>query len=439
MCRWLFVATVDDPTVPEAVQLSQRYYGGVKWRVIIAVAFAIALAGSFQAMQSGKPTHPARDSLSTPVRYFNPMAGCDNGVPVANVAIGPNGPTVSGCTQKGPPSQVPLPPAQDPTFELGTVVIVALSNQQLILAADSRSGLVRFENNLQAFDRTVDDRCKLIQLSPTVIFAAAGRTRFGDQSESFQNLPGQIFYDAQALATEAVAGYKFDPQWMTSPNESILSIAEIWAWNMDFRIRHGLEKGLYGQTFPARGQLFVQGFFAGVELNGDISFAEPILTIGSVTFPGGVVGPPVTILIPSPVPPMDGTWIEAFGRSQVATSYVEKQPLNTATSKVAVHQRIRDAVFGPTDKFPPSIIEQLVKLTYQEDSARYPDGSRFVGGPVDMAKLTRKGVVQWIQRKKGCGTIPNKDEHPVNGVTIGDKTPLRYVDRYGGKETAARK
>ena len=333
---------------------------------------------------------PATREISIVEQIYIPAAGCDEGEPISNFELPLKNAARPACVSRGKPSLLPAghaAPNEGISLEVGTVIVMGVSREQVILAADSRSGVLQLQEGRVSFLRTEDQRCKLVELGSTLLFAAAGATKTN------QALPANVYYDSQELAREAVRNYVFDPAW-DSQNETIRAIAVKWAWDVAFRIRRGLVAGWYRPLGPT----WVTGVFAGLEPNGEISVAVAKLEYHQAR-PGMIV-PSVSISVLVPVLPGDFTWVEAFGRDQVAEKYLTRQ-LVTADTK-AEHERIRAEQLRSPREFSERPVERLVELTFEKDPLRYPDGSKLVGGKIDVARLSKHGRVEWLRRKREC-------------------------------------
>jgi hypothetical protein len=103
----------------------------------------------------------AGQAFSIQQRIIIPVVGCDAGEPVPNVAIPLEGGARPACVSRGEASSLPVrqsDSSQETRIEIGTVIVIGFSREQVILAADSRSGLFRGAR----FVGTDDQRCKLV-------------------------------------------------------------------------------------------------------------------------------------------------------------------------------------------------------------------------------------------------------------------------------------
>lgn len=289
---------------------------------------------------------------------------------------------------------------------------MALSRDQVILAADSRSGTLKAGR----FAGVDDRRCKLVELTPSLLFAASGATK------TQGTFPANIYYDSQELARLAAKNFVVDRSWM-EPNQTIEQIAAKWAWDVAFQVRRGVETRMYSPIGPT----WVTGVFAGLEPNGDVSVAIARLEYREPR-PGWMV-PPVVIFVSVPVPPKNNTWVEAFGRNEVAEQYYSRRKVTDQTRPE--HLRIRTEQLRKPRRFSPEVVKTLVELTFEKDEPEYPDGSKMVGGKIDIAWLKRRGKVgsEEFGFFELCGSSPCRiaRRHSSRGVMIKSVRQTRAV------------
>ena len=353
---------------------------------ILSFSVAILTDSSCNERSKSKP-------LTIEERVYIPMAACDNGEPVPNMAVPIHGGAQFVCPSSPKKTSLrskPVISADGIAMEVGTVVVMSISREQAILATDSRRTNIDLKN--RRINGYHDSACKLQALSPSLLFAAAGMT------STDRSLPADIYYDAVELGRQASQTFEFDPTWMEQ-NQAVREIAAMWAWDVAFHIRRGLREGLY-RPFHST---WVTGVFVGLEPNGELSAA--IATLEYHEQRAGMIVPPISILIRNPIPPKNFTWIDSFGRNDVTESYVSKQRVTDETR--ALHLRFRNQQVSNPRHFSAQIVKELVELTIEKDEVRLSDGNSYkpVGGEVDIARLRRKGVVEWVQRKDGCAQV----------------------------------
>lgn len=331
---------------------------------------------------------PSQKEIAIQETIYIPAAGCDNGRARSNLEIPLKGGAQPACLSRGKPSFLPdreTARREGPATEVGTVIVLSVSSEQVILAADSRVG--QYQRNGR-FKGTSDRYCKLVELTPSILFAAAGMTKAGG------GLPANIAFDAQQLARQAARNFVFDPSWM-KPGQTITEIAASWAGDVNFRIRRGASRRDY---LPPESGTWIIGVFAGAEPSGEISVAVARLDYHRKR--AGWSIPEVSVTISIPNPPKDFTWIEAFGHKEVVEKYVSERRKTDSTQ--SQHLRIRREQLRDPSEFSPDLVQELLELTYVEDPNSYPNGQKKVGGSIDIARLQKGRRIQWIHRKRTC-------------------------------------
>jgi hypothetical protein len=323
---------------------------------------------------------PKEVSIETTV--IVPAAGCDNGVPKANWSVPlADGPKAT-CAEGQPADQLPDTSAatqNEGDAEYGTAILLSLSQKKLMIAADSRAVRQNGNGEIAGYD---NDACKVVELSASLLFAVDG------MAETGRRLPAKIYFDSRDLARAAATGLQRDGA-ASNDGSTVLHVAERWGWDVDFRIRRGVEQGAL-RINPT----WLEGIFAGTEQNGEISVAIASLQYGKPRV--GWIVPPVTLQIAVLTPPQEHTWIEAHGIKDVAEGYISKHSETEATR--AKHVAIFQQMLGKEEDFPPRVLVDLIDVTRD----RYPT---FVNGPVDVAVLRRQGKVEWLARKPVCQAL----------------------------------
>ncbi len=335
----------------------------------------------FLANMIGCSAHAPQEN-TIEVRLKFPAAACDQGRPLLNwEAPIQNAPTAacvrSGSIQLREPVR---PPAQFSNHEFGTIIVLSISREKVVVAADSRATLVNPQTG--AIVGYNDTACKLIEVRPQLLFAVTGMATTGSR------VPVDVQYNAMNVAREISQNFRFDTDWI-EPNRMVEAMAEEWGWYVDFRIRRGIEGGWLKPT-----PVWLEGIFVGIEPNGELSLAIARLQYGKPR--AGFIVPPVQLSIESPVPPKSFTWIQAFGLSDATEAFYSSARVTDATN--SEYRRI-GAEQTKTSLFPPEIPERLVELTIEHHEKLLKQGSLpglFVNRPVDVAVLsTSKKTVQW--------------------------------------------
>jgi hypothetical protein len=374
---------------------------------LVLISLAISLETHVEA-EAKIPQVP--DKKKTLIAHWEvtiPFVGCDNGTPVPNIELSdPNGPTPM-CPGKQPPDILPQnssDEAQEGEYETGTVIAVGVSHDKIVIAADSRTARFtqspRADGTFELGKPKYDDcACKLIQLTPTLLFAADGQVSFTNN-----RLPANALFDANKLARLAAKNYRSHPD---SEEEQltggmIAAIATRWAWDVDFRMHHALANGWK----PIQR---LEGIFVGLEANGETAMVVAKLEYQWPTNAPGA--PPVHFTIGKLSPPPTGfTWVEAFGMKDWAQTYYSSRLAPEHPD--AEQKRIMSEISKDPKSFSPSVPQSLVDLTIQHyTSTTGKDAPLFVHGPIDLAVLRRKKTITWLHAKQCSGAtqiIPHK-------------------------------
>ena len=319
-----------------------------------------------------------------------PLAGCDRGTPISNWDLPTANSATPACISRGFPDSLPdrvSAPPDAAAYEIGTIVVVSVSKEKVIVAADSRATRVR-GGRIVGF---ADSACKLLELNPKLLFAVTG------MAATSTTLPADVYFDAAELAKQAAGNFRYDTRWMEK-NRTVVEIAARWGWDVDFRIRRGVTQGW---LIPI-GPMWLEGIFAGLEPNGEITLAVARLRYFKPR--AGVVVPPVQLSIESLRPPRQYTWVEAYGLKNVAETYYSSRRTTDQTGPE--HGRIRREQLRNPKRFAPMIPARLAELTiqYYEILSQQTGQPKLVNGPIDVAVLSRKKGVQWLRRKPNCAT-----------------------------------
>lgn len=344
--------------------------------------------------QATKERQTKPRTLSANWQVTIPFVGCDQGKPVLNVAV----PDMNAPTPMCPNAVAPdvLPPnaptvanaTEGSAADVGTVIVMSVSREKIVLAADSRNVRVtshRMTDGITRREIAYDDSaCKLIQLTPTTLFAADGLVWAGN------TIPAQELYDAHKLAILAAGNYHPTLEDEQLPGGEVGAIARRWAWDVDFRMHHGFANGWTPiQT--------LEGVFVGLQQNGELALA-----VAKLEYPKpqtGIRVPPVSFTIGTFNPlPKDFTWVEAFGMKDVAETYYSARAINEATK--VENKKISAEILKSPTQFSSKIPDRLVDLTIQHyEATTRPENVLFVHGPIDSAELNRTTGIKWIHRK----------------------------------------
>jgi len=322
------------------------------------------------------------------------MAGCDRGTPLLNWEAPLQSSPTAACNDTNfvvLPDRVPSV-GKSLDKEFGTIIVLSISNDKAIVAADSRATLVSPKTGqIVGYD---DTACKLIEIQPKLLFAVTGMAGTG------RGVPIDIQYDAVDVARHTSRNFRLNSKWMEA-NRTIEQLAQDWGWHVDFRIRRGVEKGWLKPIGP----VWLEGIFVGLETNGELTVEIAKLAYGKPR--EGFIVPPVQLSIESPVPPRSFTWLQSFGLNDMTESFYVSRRVTEATK--SEYARIHEAQMNKTDLFPSEIPERLVELTIQHHDTLLKQGKTqglFVNGPIDIAVLSKTKNVEWVEQKQNCAPNP---------------------------------
>jgi len=253
----------------------------------------------------------------------------------------------------------------------GTIVMVGLSKEELVIAADSR-------NIIQG--RPDDSACKIVALGHRLIFTAAGMAGEGD--------PAHPIWSATDEARRAFGLTQSDSS--TDGKTEVVKTAEVWAAAISQDLKSAIKRSptIITGFFE---NLILIGIFGGLDRIDQPEFAavtltynrlasqpeEPVIdwTINEYKFtgPGGVV-------------------LQPYGDVDV---FKEIEAGQTERAKIESVERQRII-----DSHDPRAVETITIRAAEKTIAFSTDGK--VGGEVDAVSLRASSGVRWIRRKTNC-------------------------------------
>ncbi len=250
----------------------------------------------------------------------------------------------------------------------GTVVILTSSENEIVVAADSRthSGV-----------SYVDSRCKITALGNKLIFAASGHTGFGP-------LSGPFIWDTHAIARQEFLRltHKHTPQGLT------LLLAKSWGKLAKKKLKADLVRDREGTISGVTGNTLSSALFASFEDDGIW-----IVTVRLTYFYKGS-SPHTNFMIDKVLREPKSV---QMGETDIANE------LLVGKTERALHWRQRvgaeivndDLVFTAT---------RLVQATIEYQSGKIIRGQpvQVVGGRVDVVELKRNVGIRWHARKCNC-------------------------------------
>jgi hypothetical protein len=249
-------------------------------------------------------------------------------------------------------------------MQTGTVVVVYLTQEKVIMAADSRTV---FDDNRPPND----SKCKIVALDGKVIFGSSGLMDFTTISPRLS-----LQWSNTEEARKAYASTVGSPT-----GKRIAAVANQWgqAIALNFQSLYFF----YPQEITKRlrdNDILTQAYFAGIE-NG-----EPVLYWTTVSF-GGILITPQVRKITCPL-----QHFCAIGRTAISTEFTG------LTSQRAKGEAVS---WKPSPKADLADYDLLRTIRLVDLTIAYR-WERDVGGPIDAVQLNRDGSLRWFQRKDNC-------------------------------------
>lgn len=245
-------------------------------------------------------------------------------------------------------------------LEGGTIIVVACSQDRIVIAADSKASF--------RTDGFQDEVCKLATPARKVLFAASGLVGFGDWHAADE---------AKAVASRIVG----DNPYLS--NSTLQSVAEAWARAMTAKIR----------TLPPEavlsggGSNLTAAIFAGLDRADQVNLVRA--TVQPVASGRGLDAR--TNIIPLANPGAETRYL-AFGMPAIAEEFLQGR---TARAKAEVAQW--RSYFAGAQDIGESIAIRLVELT-----CHFEERKDLVGGATAAIRMDGNGGVRWLRRPPGC-------------------------------------
>ena len=271
-------------------------------------------------------------------------------------------------------------PINQPRSSSGTVIVISIETNKVILAADSRAMTDRGGHR--------DDDCKVLIFGKNIIFTSSG--------EAHLEITGsyKAVWDARAAARRSIRGLsqKKDAQARDVANALAFSWAKLAVNFFQSVVNYGGKDDFVGLSIHA--DQIVEGVFAVRGINGSLIVSHVLISLDPMKTVPIIISTPTLLQAPP------AHWF-VLGYSTVAANYIP-EPKNEL-ALLQFHQW-QDSVVG---KSPD---EQ--KILYAAQLAQWTIDSGFseVGGVVDEAVLDNNGA-KWVRRKSNCQEDSSEGGH----------------------------
>jgi hypothetical protein len=262
----------------------------------------------------------------------------------------------------------------------GTVIVLAIETDKIILAADSRAMTDRGGHT--------DDDCKLLIFGKNIIFASSGEAHLEVTA------PYKAVWDARAAARRSIAGLsqKKDTQARDLANAMGSSWAKAAVNFFQSVVNYGGKDDFVSLSIHP--DQIVEGVFAVRGINGSLILSHVLISLDPTKTVPTIISTPTLLQAPP------AHW-SVLGYSTVAANYIP-QPKNELA--LLQFHKWQNSVVGK------SLDEQ--KILYAAQLAQWTIDSGFseVGGVVDEAVLDNNGA-RWVRRKSNCQEDSSEGGH----------------------------
>jgi len=263
----------------------------------------------------------------------------------------------------------------------GTVVVVGISKDKIIMAAESRGfgGKDALGNKIYH-----DGICKLAALNGKILYGATGL--IADYSEV---LPPELHVDAMVAARKAF-GEAPKRMSMLKTDDLVQSVADGWHTNVSWSFidASAFEIDRWLSEFGLKTkQIGITGIFGGISPNGEIRVLVRSFGCKKPNWLPATNTAYEKIIHCNPI--FDGTSIPstpdlkwyAFGVTDITSKNIDP------VSRQVRWTNLKDW----------QIAVRLVDLTIA-----FSKDKDFVNKPIDAVELQRDGIVTWFQNEQGC-------------------------------------
>lgn len=270
-------------------------------------------------------------------------------------------------------------------INLGTVVVIGMSKDKVIIAADSRG-----TNGDGSHD---DNQCKITALNDKIIFAAAGLV--SDQSPI---VPEVFRFDARAAAQKTVDDLRKNPEFANNvrthtPLTYADVISQMWQWEFSARLASAsqiqMDAWLKGSGNRTDSIDFIGAFAAADPGDGSLSVGIAVAecrkrATGQRCIP---------VFTKRPYQLSDKMEFAVFGVTDVGV-----EMLTGKTERAIQQGREWDRIAHEN----PDIADILKAVRIVDLTIAYSADNVLVGGAIDAVELNRGKGVMWHYRKPNC-------------------------------------
>lgn len=252
----------------------------------------------------------------------------------------------------------------------GTIIIVAGSQNKIVMAADSRESMIR-RNGSKSID---DTECKIVTLPRKLVFAPAGRVGHKNTTDP------TLSWDSYDIARDAAKTVEIS-------GGSIEATAHLWADKVAAMHDQDLARAVITSN-KASDNIIEYAFFAGFEGGIPLVYRTIIFKNKEST------GPKYLKITDGPLKMAEWRFYR-IGVFDIADEFSAQQS-DRAISWLATFRSEHPAE-APWETLLSPLSERIIQLT-----DLYSSEKDSVGGPIDVIEIGPDGN-QWVRKKQNCG------------------------------------
>jgi hypothetical protein len=257
-------------------------------------------------------------------------------------------------------------------IERGSVGVVYLSNERIVMASDSRGVTGVLDSS------PTDGECKIATMGGEFISVFVGALRYVRTGPNDKSPEWSSAGDLRAAYDRVAARGKI--------RKPIDVIANAWgtAIQARFTAGYGVSPQEVRDLAATHGGALARGMFGGFDAAGKLALVDVRVTLA--LSPGSLPAYQATRITQCP-------WNDycGIGHTEIVTEFA------MLASKRAIEE---SATRKPPIKGLDSTTARAISLV--ELTELYQTGPKTVGGPVDAISLRTGGSVRWLARKPGC-------------------------------------